>query len=145
MRLEAPDGMFIVGCPVREKQTRPDFFIMRRGPGPTAGPFPVMGPYKTYEAAQGALTRERQSTATWESRATRRVALAVACASLALFVAGAAVARAFDAGRPGTPMAEISGSGVLMGWTVTLGGVALCDELDVHRGDRTIACEIEEN
>jgi hypothetical protein len=50
----------------------------------------------------------------------------------------------YDAGIPGTPQAEIHGSGVLVGWTVTIGGTPLCDSLDVRTWDRTIECEFDE-
>jgi hypothetical protein len=52
-------------------------------------------------------------------------------------------ARAYDAQRPGTPRAQLIGSGLLEGWTFTYEGAQLCDAIDVRSYDHTIVCEME--
>jgi hypothetical protein len=56
-----------------------------------------------------------------------------------LALAGGSVV-AYDAGRPGVPIAEINGSGTLRGWVFTYEGDVLCDDLVVNRATNAITC-----
>lgn len=65
----------------------------------------------------------------------RKLVLVLAVLALA---GGTVVAH--DAATPKDAIAQISGSGTLLGWTLTYEGETLCDDLVVNRSTNTITC-----